>query len=146
MFHPLQWRLPSSIYSCYTNSARFFGYQGKLGFWQKEKSLRGSFQWLFAWLQKSTEKCPMQTSLLSLLVSQCSYVTSQRVRRAHQIGQLYSNIYSERTRNSLFSTLWRKFQGHYGSLGKLMTAVTGVFLWEQERIKEEELKRWVFFW
>ncbi|XP_077161867.1 stAR-related lipid transfer protein 7, mitochondrial [Paroedura picta] len=141
MFHPIQWRPPSSIYSCYTNTARFFGCKRKLGFWQNEESLKGSFQWLFAWLLKSAAKCPRQESLLSLLANQCSYVTSQRVRRAQQIGQLYSNIYSERTRRSLFSSLWRRFQGHYGSAGKLMAALTGVFLWEEERIKEEELKR-----
>ncbi|XP_015276302.1 PREDICTED: stAR-related lipid transfer protein 7, mitochondrial [Gekko japonicus] len=141
MFHPLQWRPPSSIYSCYTNSARFFGCNGKLGFWQNEKTLKGSFQWLFAWLQKSTVKCPKQKSLLSLLANQCSYVTSQRVQRAQQIGQLYSNIYSERTRKSLFSSLWRRFQGRHCNAGKLMALLTGVFLWEEERIKEEELKR-----
>ncbi|XP_054853273.1 stAR-related lipid transfer protein 7, mitochondrial [Eublepharis macularius] len=141
MFHPLQWRPPSSIYSYYSNSARFFGYKGKLGFWQNEKTLKGSFQWLFAWLQKGAEKCPRQKNLLSLLANQCSYVTSQRVWRAQQIGQLYSNIYSEKTRKSLFTSLWRKFQGRHGNAGKLMAALTGVFLWEEERIKEEELKR-----
>ncbi|XP_048369104.1 stAR-related lipid transfer protein 7, mitochondrial [Sphaerodactylus townsendi] len=141
MFHPLQWRPPSSIYSCYTNSVRFFGCKGKLGFCQNETSLKGSFRWLFAWLQKNTEKCPRQKSLLSLLANQCSYVTSQRVQRAQQIGQLYGNIYSERTRKNLFRSFWRKFQGCHGSAGKLMAALTGVFLWEEERIKEEELKR-----
>ncbi|XP_053257472.1 stAR-related lipid transfer protein 7, mitochondrial [Podarcis raffonei] len=142
MFHPLHWRPPSSIYSYYTNTARFIGYKGKLQLvWQNEKSLKDRYQWLLTWLRKGTEQCPRQKNLLSLLANQCSYVTGQRVQRAQQIGQLYSNIYSERTRKSLFSSLWRKFLGRYTSACKLMAAVTGVFLWEEERIKEEELKR-----
>ncbi|XP_028596916.2 stAR-related lipid transfer protein 7, mitochondrial [Podarcis muralis] len=142
MFHPLHWRLPSSIYSYYTNTARFIGYKGKLQLvWQNEKSLKDRYQWLLTWLRKGTEQCPRQKNLLSLMANQCSYVTGQRVQRAQQIGQLYSNIYSERTRKSLFSSLWRKFLGRYTSACKLMAVVTGVFLWEEERIKEEELKR-----
>ncbi|XP_034973715.1 stAR-related lipid transfer protein 7, mitochondrial [Zootoca vivipara] len=142
MFHPLHWRPPSSIYSYYTNTVRFIGYKGKLQLvWQNEKSLKDRYQWLLTWLRKGTEQCPRQKNLLSLLANQCSYVTGQRVQRAQQIGQLYSNIYSERTRKSLFSSLWRKFLGRYASACKLMAAVTGVFLWEEERIKEEELKR-----
>ncbi|XP_033014944.1 stAR-related lipid transfer protein 7, mitochondrial-like [Lacerta agilis] len=142
MFHLLHWRLPSSIYSYYTNTARFIGYKGKLQLvWQNEKSLKDRYQWLLTWLRKGTEQCPRQKNLLSLLANQCSYVTGQRVQRAQQIGQLYSNIYSERTRKSLFSSLWRRFLGRYTSACKLMAAVTGVFLWEEERIKEEELKR-----
>ncbi|CAI5783340.1 stAR-related lipid transfer protein 7, mitochondrial [Podarcis lilfordi] len=142
MFHPLHWRPPSSIYSYYTNTARFIGYKGKLQLvWQNEKSLKDRYQWLLTWLRKGTEQCPRQKNLLSLLANQCSYVTGQRVQRAQQIGQLYSNIYSERTRKSLFTSLWRKFLGRYTSACKLMAAVTGVFLWEEERIKEEELKR-----
>ncbi|XP_053125464.1 stAR-related lipid transfer protein 7, mitochondrial [Hemicordylus capensis] len=141
MFHPLQWRPPSSIYSCYANSARFISCKGKLGPWPSEKSLKGRCQWLLTWLQKGSEKCPKQKSLLSLLANQCSYVTGQRVWRAQQIGQLYGNLYSERTRKSLFSSLWRRFQGRHANACKLMAALTGVFLWEEERIKEEELSR-----
>ncbi|KAH0623070.1 hypothetical protein JD844_030988 [Phrynosoma platyrhinos] len=141
MFHPLQWRPPSSIYSYYANSSRFISYKGKRSLWLSNKSLKGRYQWLLTWLQKTPEQCPRQKSLLSLLANQCSYVTSQRIRRAQQIGQLYSNIYSERTRRSLFSSLWRKFQGCHANACKLMAALTGVFLWEEERIKEEELKR-----
>ncbi|XP_062817365.1 stAR-related lipid transfer protein 7, mitochondrial [Anolis carolinensis] len=141
MFHPLQWRPPSGIYSYYVNSSRLISYQGKRSLWPSEKALKGRYLWLLTWLQKATEQCPRQKSLLSLLANQCSYVTGQRVRRAQQIGQLYNNIYSERTRRSLFSSLWRKFQGRHANACKLMAALTGVFLWEEERIKEEELKR-----
>ncbi|XP_062995444.1 stAR-related lipid transfer protein 7, mitochondrial [Elgaria multicarinata webbii] len=141
MFHSLQWRPPSSIYSYYANSARFTTYKGKLGLWRSENSLKDRYQWLLTWLQKGSGQCPRRKSLLSLLANQCSYVTGQRVQRAQQIGQLYSNIYSERTRKSLFTSLWHKFQGRHANACKLMAALTGVFLWEEERIKEEELKR-----
>ncbi|XP_044273361.1 stAR-related lipid transfer protein 7, mitochondrial [Varanus komodoensis] len=141
MFHPLQWRPPSSIYSYYANLAHFISNKGKLGLWRSDTSLKDRYQWLLTWLQKGSGRCPRQKSLLSLLANQCSYVTGQRVQRAQQIGQLYSSIYSEKTRKSLFSSLWRKFQGHHGNACKLMAALTGVFLWEEERIKEEELKR-----
>ncbi|XP_025023817.1 stAR-related lipid transfer protein 7, mitochondrial [Python bivittatus] len=141
MFHPLQWRPLSSLYSFYTNSARFISYEGKRHLYWNEEFLKGKYQWLLAWLRKGLEQDPGQKSLLSLLANQCSYVTSQRIRRAQQIAQLYSNIYSERARNNLFSSLWRRFQGHHANACKLMAALAGVFLWEEERIKEEELKR-----
>lgn len=141
MFHPLQWRPPSSIYAFYAHASRFSGQKGKPNLCQAEKSWKSRLQWLLTWLQKGSTKCPRQKSLLSLLANQCSYVTGQRVQRAQQIAQLYSNIYSERTRKSLFSSLWRKFQGRNSNACKLMAALTGVFLWEQERIKEEELRR-----
>uniref|UniRef100_A0A8C5RS79 StAR-related lipid transfer protein 7, mitochondrial n=1 Tax=Laticauda laticaudata TaxID=8630 RepID=A0A8C5RS79_LATLA len=142
MFHPLQWRPPSSFYSLYANSSRFISYEGKpRNVWWSEDFLKGKYQWLLTWLRKGSEQDPGQKSLLSLLANQCSYVTSQRIRRAQQITQLYSNIYSERARKSLFSSLWRRFQGHHANACKLMAALTGVFLWEEERIKEEELKR-----
>ncbi|KAJ6653247.1 hypothetical protein lerEdw1_009411 [Lerista edwardsae] len=140
MFHPLQWRPPSSVYAYYVNAARIIGHEGKLNLCQGEKSCKGRLQWLLTWLQKGSKKCPRQKSLLSVLANQCSYVTGQRVWRAQQIGQLYSNIYSERTRKSLFSSLWRKFQRRHANACKLMAALTGVFLWEEERIKEEELR------
>uniref|UniRef100_A0A8C6VEP6 StAR-related lipid transfer protein 7, mitochondrial n=1 Tax=Naja naja TaxID=35670 RepID=A0A8C6VEP6_NAJNA len=142
MFQSLQWRPPSSFYSLYVNSSRFIGYEGKpRNVWWSEDFLKGKYQWLLTWLRKGSEQDPGQKSLLSLLANQCSYVTSQRIRRAQQIAQLYSNIYSERARKSLFSSLWRRFQGHHANACKLMAALTGVFLWEEERIKEEELKR-----
>lgn len=142
MFHPLQWRPPSSFYSLYANSSRFVSYEGKpRNGWWNEDFLKGKYQWLLTWLRKGSEQDPGQKSLLSLLANQCSYVTSQRIRRAQQIAQLYSNIYSERARKTLFSSLWRRFQGHHANACKLMAALTGVFLWEEERIKEDELKR-----
>ncbi|XP_069773760.1 stAR-related lipid transfer protein 7, mitochondrial isoform X2 [Narcine bancroftii] len=79
--------------------------------------------------------------LASILASQCSYVTGQRVRRAQQIGQLYSNLYSERCRRSLFTNLWRKFQSRHSGSGKLLVAFAAVFMWDDERIRDEELQR-----
>ncbi|XP_078095391.1 stAR-related lipid transfer protein 7, mitochondrial [Mustelus asterias] len=79
--------------------------------------------------------------MVSILASQCSYVTGQRLRRAQQIGQLYSNLYSEHSRRSLFTNLWRKFQSRHAGSGKLVAAFAAVFMWDSERIRDEELQR-----
>uniref|UniRef100_A0A8D0GHH1 StAR-related lipid transfer protein 7, mitochondrial n=1 Tax=Sphenodon punctatus TaxID=8508 RepID=A0A8D0GHH1_SPHPU len=143
MFYPLQRRPPSNIYSYYANSVRFISQvEATLGWGQHGKSLKSKYRWLLNWFQRGTEKCPSQKSLLSLLANQCSYVTGQRVLHAQQIGQLYGNIYSERTCWSLFSDLWCRFQGRHVNVCKLTAALTGVFMWEEERIKEEEMKKY----
>lgn len=135
MFHSLQRRSPSSVYSYCVSSARLASLAGG-------SSLKGRVQQVLSWFHRGIARGPGQSkSLLSLLASQCSYVTSLRVRRAQQIGQLYSNIYSERTRWSLWSRLWRKFHGRHANACKLMAALGGIFVWEEERIKEEELRR-----
>ncbi|XP_072122803.1 stAR-related lipid transfer protein 7, mitochondrial [Mobula birostris] len=79
--------------------------------------------------------------MVSILASQCSYVTGQRLRRAQQIGQLYGNLYSERSRRSLFTNLWRKFQSRHSDSGKLLVAFAAVFMWDDERIRDEEMQR-----
>ncbi|XP_072342132.1 stAR-related lipid transfer protein 7, mitochondrial [Scyliorhinus torazame] len=79
--------------------------------------------------------------MVSILASQCSYVTGQRLRRAQQIGQLYSNLYSEHSRRSLFTNLWRRFQSRHSGSGKLVAAFAAVFMWDNERIRDEELQR-----
>ncbi|XP_067857428.1 stAR-related lipid transfer protein 7, mitochondrial isoform X2 [Heptranchias perlo] len=79
--------------------------------------------------------------MVSILASHCSYVTGQRLRRAQQIGQLYSNLYSERSRRSLFTNLWRKFRSRHSGSGKLVAAFVAVFMWDDERIRDEELQR-----
>ncbi|XP_038641497.1 stAR-related lipid transfer protein 7, mitochondrial [Scyliorhinus canicula] len=79
--------------------------------------------------------------MVSILASQCSYVTGQRLRRAQQIGQLYSNLYSEHSRRSLFTNLWRRFQSRHSGSGKLVAAFAAVFMWDSERIRDEELQR-----
>uniref|UniRef100_A0A8C9SVF6 StAR-related lipid transfer protein 7, mitochondrial n=1 Tax=Scleropages formosus TaxID=113540 RepID=A0A8C9SVF6_SCLFO len=80
-------------------------------------------------------------SMVSILANQCSFVTGQRVRRAWQMGELYSSLYSERSRWSLASALWRRFQSRHAGAGKLVAALAGVFMWEEEKIREEELRR-----
>ncbi|CAM4685136.1 unnamed protein product [Lepidochelys olivacea] len=135
MFHPLQRRPPASIYSYCARSAHWGARPGPA------QALRSRYQWLLGWLRREPEACPGPRSLLSLLASQCSYVTGQRVRRAQQTGQLYGDIYSERARWSLFRCLWRRCQARHAGACKLMAALAGVFLWEEERIQEEELRR-----
>nr|XP_033805741.1 stAR-related lipid transfer protein 7, mitochondrial [Geotrypetes seraphini]XP_033805742.1 stAR-related lipid transfer protein 7, mitochondrial [Geotrypetes seraphini] len=78
---------------------------------------------------------PAGPKLLSLLASHCSFVTGQRLRRAQQIAQLYSNLYTEHARRGL----WRRLRARHA--GRLMIALGGVFLWEEERIRDDELYR-----
>uniref|UniRef100_A0A8C7V2B7 StAR-related lipid transfer protein 7, mitochondrial n=1 Tax=Oncorhynchus mykiss TaxID=8022 RepID=A0A8C7V2B7_ONCMY len=79
--------------------------------------------------------------LLSIFANHCSFVTGQRLRRAHQIGELYSNLYSERTRWTLVGSIWRRLQSKHASTGKLMAALAGVFMWEDEKVRDDELHR-----
>ncbi|XP_006113852.3 stAR-related lipid transfer protein 7, mitochondrial isoform X2 [Pelodiscus sinensis] len=61
---------------------------------------------------------------------------------SHVSGQLYGDLASERARWSLLGGLWRRLQGRQAGPGcKLMAALAGAFLWEAERIREEELRR-----
>ncbi|XP_045406075.1 stAR-related lipid transfer protein 7, mitochondrial isoform X2 [Lemur catta] len=79
--------------------------------------------------------------LLALLANQCRFVTGLRVRRAQQIAQLYGRLYSESSRRVLLGRLWRRLHGRPGHASVLMAALAGVFVWDEERIKEEELQR-----
>ncbi|KAK6469421.1 stAR-related lipid transfer protein 7 [Huso huso] len=99
--------------------------------------------WALCWLQRGLEagSGERKKEMVSILASQCTYVTGQRLRRAFQIGELYSNLYSERSRRSLVSSLWRRFQSRHSQSCKLLAALAGVFMWEEERIRDEELQR-----
>uniref|UniRef100_A0A452U7I3 StAR-related lipid transfer protein 7, mitochondrial n=1 Tax=Ursus maritimus TaxID=29073 RepID=A0A452U7I3_URSMA len=77
----------------------------------------------------------------SLLANQCRFVTGLRVRRAQQIAQLYGRLYSESSRRVLLGRLWRRLRGRPGHASALMAALAGVFVWDEERIQEEELQR-----
>ncbi|RXM31384.1 Transmembrane protein 127 [Acipenser ruthenus] len=98
--------------------------------------------WALCWLQRGLEagSGERKKEMVSILASQCTYVTGQRLRRAFQIGELYSNLYSERSRRSLVSSLWRRFQSRHSQSCKLLAALAGVFMWEEERIRDEELQ------
>lgn len=79
--------------------------------------------------------------LLSIFADHCSFVTGQRLRRACQIGELYSNLYSERTRWTLVGNIWRRFQSKHAPTGKLVAALAGFFMWENEKVQDEEMRR-----
>lgn len=102
---------------------------------------------LLSWLQKAgrgTNKLASEKKkdrLLSIFANHCSFVTGQRLRRALQIGELYSNLYSERTRWTLVGSIWRRLQSKHAHAGKLIAALAGVFMWEDEKIREDELRR-----
>ncbi|KAM9455690.1 stAR-related lipid transfer protein 7, mitochondrial isoform 1-T3 [Clarias gariepinus] len=102
---------------------------------------------LFTWLQKAGRACPetcpgkKREGLLSILADHCSFVTGQRLRRALQIAELYSNLYSERSRWTLVGSIWRRLQNKQAPTGKLLAALAGVFMWEDEKIRDDEMKR-----
>lgn len=101
---------------------------------------------LLSWLQKAgageaAGSGPKRKGLLSIFADHCSFVTGQRLRRACQIAELYSNLYSERTRKALVGNIWRKFQSKHTPTGKLIAAMAGIFIWDNEKIKDEEIHR-----
>ncbi|XP_059497197.1 stAR-related lipid transfer protein 7, mitochondrial [Stegostoma tigrinum] len=99
-------------------------------------------RWALGWLKDcGGSGGTARQKLVSIFASQCSYVTGQRLRRALQIGQLYNNLYSERSRRSLLSSLWRQFHSRNRGTGKLVAAFAAVFMWDNERIQDEELQR-----
>ncbi|XP_072515073.1 stAR-related lipid transfer protein 7, mitochondrial [Salminus brasiliensis] len=108
--------------------------------------LGGRVGLLLTWLQKAGEGGSgvgkkKKEGLLSILANQCSFVTGQRLRRAFQIAELYSNLYSERTRWTLVGSIWRRLQGKRSPAGKLVAALAGVFMWEDEKIRDDEMRR-----
>ncbi|XP_036118680.1 stAR-related lipid transfer protein 7, mitochondrial [Molossus molossus] len=84
---------------------------------------------------------PRGGGLLALLANQCSFVTGLRVRRAQQIAQLYGRLYSDSARCVLLGRLWRRLRARAGHASAVMAALSGVFVWDEERIQEEELQR-----
>ncbi|XP_034403442.1 stAR-related lipid transfer protein 7, mitochondrial [Cyclopterus lumpus] len=101
---------------------------------------------LLSWLQKAgaseaAGSGRKRKGLLSIFVDHCSFVTGQRLRRACQIGELYSNLYSERTRWTLVGNIWRRFQSKHAPNGKLVAALAGIFMWENDKIQDEEIQR-----
>lgn len=79
--------------------------------------------------------------LLSIFADHCSFVTGQRLRRACQIGELYSNLYTERTRRTLVNSIWRRLQSKHAPTGKLFASMAAIFLWDKEKIQDEEIRR-----
>ncbi|KAL2100442.1 hypothetical protein ACEWY4_004836 [Coilia grayii] len=114
----------------------------------------GSAAWLgqrvglvLTWLQRAIEGTTGASSgkkkqgLMSIFANHCSFVTGQRLRRAFQIGELYSNLYSERTRWTLVGSIWRRLQSKGAPSRKLLAALAGVFMWEDEKIRDDELRK-----
>ncbi|XP_005812058.1 stAR-related lipid transfer protein 7, mitochondrial isoform X2 [Xiphophorus maculatus] len=102
---------------------------------------------LLSWLQRAgvgsnrASGQKKKKGLLSIFADHCGFVTGQRLRRACQVGELYSNLYSERTRWTLVGNIWRRFQNNHAPTGKLVAALAGVFLWDIEKIQDEEIRR-----
>ncbi|XP_076140329.1 stAR-related lipid transfer protein 7, mitochondrial [Alosa pseudoharengus] len=120
----------------------------------KNNAKPGTAAWLgqrvglvLAWLQRAAEGTAEASSrkkkegMMSIFANHCSFVTGQRLRRAFQIGDLYSNLYSERTRWTLVGSIWRRLQSKSAPTRKLLAALAGVFMWEEEKIRDDELRR-----
>lgn len=133
--------------------------QNSRSFWRCVEEGRGrlvdrSVGLLLSWIQRAgvgaseaAGSGPKRKGLLSIFADHCSFVTGQRVRRACQIGELYSNLYSERTRWTLVGNIWRRFQSKHAPNGRLFAALAGVFMWENEKINDEEIRRFgIFFY
>ncbi|KAM9337908.1 stAR-related lipid transfer protein 7, mitochondrial [Symphorus nematophorus] len=103
---------------------------------------------LLSWLQRASVGASeaagtsqKRKGLLAIFADHCSFVTGQRLRRACQIAELYSNLYSERTRRTLVGNIWRRFQSKHAPTGKLIAAMAAVFIWDSEKIQDEEIRR-----
>ncbi|KAM9307407.1 stAR-related lipid transfer protein 7, mitochondrial isoform 1-T2 [Pholidichthys leucotaenia] len=119
---------------------------------QSCSSLRGM---LLSWLQRagmvagpSSEaagsshiNAKKKKGLLSIFADHCGFLTGQRLRRFCQVGELYSNLYSERTRWTLVGNIWRRLHNKHAPAGRLMAALACVFMWENEKIQDEEMCR-----
>ncbi|KAL0182293.1 hypothetical protein M9458_021668, partial [Cirrhinus mrigala] len=81
-----------------------------------------------------------QTSLREKEEGEATVYIRQPLQRALQIGELYSNLYSERSRWTLVGNIWRRLQSKHAPTGKLIAALAGVFMWEDEKIGDDELK------
>ncbi|XP_077399163.1 stAR-related lipid transfer protein 7, mitochondrial [Vanacampus margaritifer] len=91
--------------------------------------------------ETATRSGQRSQGLLSIFADHCGFVTGQRLRRACRFAELYSNLYSERTRWTLVSSIWRRFQSKHPSPGKLIAALAGVFVWDHDKIQDEEMHR-----
>lgn len=98
---------------------------------------------LLAWLQKASPagSGPKRKGLLSIFADHCSFLTGQRLRRACQVAELYSNLYSDRTRRTVVGTIWRRFQSKHAPTGRLVAAMAGIFMWDKEKIQDDEIRR-----
>lgn len=103
---------------------------------------------LLSWLQKAgvganeaSKSSQCKKDLFSIFADHCGFVTGQRLRRACQIRELYSNLYSERTKWTLVGNLWRRIQSKHAPSGKLLAALAGVFMWDNEKIQDEDMHR-----
>lgn len=97
--------------------------------------------------------------LLDLLARQCSCVTGQRARRARRAwcrgGNGAGDGAAERARRGgaggggggwWWWWWWRgppRGRPAFAATGRLMATLAGVFVWDGQRIEEEELQRWV---
>ncbi|XP_041066185.1 stAR-related lipid transfer protein 7, mitochondrial [Carcharodon carcharias] len=133
-----QWLQPA----CSSSQALSWREARQLDAWRRQ--VGGALRWALGLLREGFGAAgggAARRKMVSILASQCSYVTGQRLRRAQQIWQLYNNLYSEHSRRSLFTNLWRKFQSRHSGSGKLVAAFAAVFMWDNERIQDEELQR-----
>lgn len=75
-----------------------------------------------------------------ILAKQCNFYVAHRMRRANQVWNLYSRLYTEKTLRSLVSRLLDRLKNRpQKPLAFLLSAT--LFKWEQERITDNDMKR-----
>jgi hypothetical protein len=98
------------------------------------------------------EKCNEKLILLGqMLTAQCNFYASLRIRRMAQICGLYNRIYSERSVHKLVynfvaqmhrrAVMLRQRNNRSKSIKFLLSAASGVFCWEKEKITDCEIKK-----
>ncbi|KAM7284480.1 stAR-related lipid transfer protein 7, mitochondrial [Ixodes scapularis] len=92
------------------------------------------------WQRITAEVNERLVILGEILAKQCNFYLAHRMRRANQIWNLYSRLYTEKTLKTLaFRFLDRLRNRPQKPLAFLLGAA--LFKWEQERITDSEMKR-----
>ncbi|CAN7999525.1 unnamed protein product, partial [Ixodes pacificus] len=92
------------------------------------------------WQRLTAEVNERLVILGEILAKQCNFYLAHRMRRANQIWNLYSRLYTEKTLKTLaFRFLDRLRNRPQKPLAFLLGAA--LFKWEQERITDGEMKR-----
>ena len=101
-------------------------------------SWTGRLRWTWQNL-KST--CDYQLNIIAdLFAKQCNAIAAQRIRRTGQIFHLYTKLYDRNSVKRVFEKFQRQFlrNGKVKPIHFLLSAA--LFSWEQEKIKDTEIK------
>ena len=74
-----------------------------------------------------------------ILTKQCNFVASHRLRRLHQIWNLYTHLYSETSLRHVISQLSRTLRAQKRPFSMLLGIA--FFSWEKDKITDEEIEK-----